>query len=230
LDTTALRYKEPVIKSNDLLSIQVLSKSLNQEQASIFNILNTGGNTSNSSTNSNAISGYQVSHSGTIEMPVIGTLKVSGLTKSQLQDVLVQKISPFVKDPSVVIRFQQFTVNVLGEVKSPGSRIFQTDKVTLIDALSSAGDLTDYGKRNDIMVIREEEGKRSFYNVDMTNGALFHSPAYQLQPNDIVYVGANKNKLKNLNVDPDAQRRTGLIFSIISVAVGLGTFFISALK
>jgi polysaccharide export outer membrane protein len=212
LDSLATTMKEPLIQPNDLLSIQVFSKSLNQEQAAIFNISN--GTAANGGTD---IQGYQVSLAGTIEIPLVGSISASGLTKEQLQNTLVQKISPYVKDPSVLIRFLQFHINVLGEVKSPGIQNFKTDRVTIIDAISAAGDLTDHGKREDIMIIREEAGKRKYYTIDLRNGAFFHSPAYQLQPNDIVYVSANKNKLKTLNVDPDVQRKTGLILTGISI-------------
>ncbi len=220
-DTAAAPQKQTVIQNGDLLSMQVFSQTINQEQAAIFNI-NSSGNSS--------MQGYQVNDAGNIEVPVIGSVKAAGLTKEQLQSSLTQKLISFVKNPTVTVRFLQFNVNVLGEVRLPGTQRFQTDKVTIIDAISAAGDLTDYGKRNDITVIREENGKKIFYQIDLRKKNFFDSPAYLLQPNDIVYVSPNKTKLKNAGADPEKQRRTGLFLSITSVLVSAGTLIITALK
>jgi len=227
-DTIAAPLKETVIQPNDLLSIQVLSKSINQEQTALFNLFNSGiastSATSGSTTVGNAGGGqlplgYQVSANGTIEVPLIGEVKAAGLTKQQLQTTLTQKLSSYVRDPMVNIRFLQYNVNVLGEVKAPGIKTFATDKVTIIDALSAAGDATDYGRRDNVQVIREENGRRKYYTIDMSNSrALFASPAYQLQANDIVYVSPAKNKLRTLEINPEAQRRTTLLFGLVSVA------------
>lgn len=216
----AIQFKEPVIQINDLLSIQVTSASLNQDQTKLFNVANVGGGNSNSQ-------GYIVGISGNVEMPIIGSIKAAGLTKLQLQAVLKDKLITYVKDPSVLIRFLQFKINVLGEVRSPGTHNFETDQVTIIDALSAGGDLTDNGKREDVIVIREENGNRKYYKVDLRNASLFKSPVYQLQPNDIVYVGANKNKLATLNINPNSQRNIGLFLSIITVISSLTAIIVT---
>jgi polysaccharide export outer membrane protein len=174
--------------------------------------------------------GYQVSLAGTIDMPIIGSIKAAGLTREQLQQILSQKLTPYVKDPSVIVRFLNISINILGEVRSPGIQNFNIDKITILDAISAAGDLTDYAKREDIMVIREEAGRRNFYTIDLRNGNFFQSPAYQLQPNDIVYVGANKTKLKTLNVDPEAQRKTNTIITGASFIITIVTFIITLTK
>ncbi|WP_026260118.1 polysaccharide biosynthesis/export family protein [Segetibacter koreensis] len=217
-DTVDIQQKETVIQPNDLLSIQVFSRTINQEQAAIFNIPNT---------NNVAATGYQVDLHGNIEMPIIGSIKAVGLTKDQLQTLLAKKLSDYVKNPSVLVRFFQFNVNVLGEVRTPGTQKFLVDRVTIIDAIGSAGDLTDYGKREDVTVIREENGKKIFQRVDLRRKDIFESPVYLLQPNDIVYVGANNKKLKALNVDVDTQRTTGLIFSIVSIAATLTSLIVT---
>ncbi len=208
----SVQLKKTIIQPNDLLSIQVYSRTLNQEQAAIFNIPTTGNS---------PLQGYQVDSTGNIEMPIIGIIKVAGLSKEQLQTELVKRLAENVKNPSVLIRFLQYNINVLGEVRSPGTKNFYTDKVTIIDALSAAGDLTDYGKRENIMVIREEDGQKNVHTVDLRNREIFQSPVYILQPNDIVYVSPNRNKLKNLNVDPDVQRKTGIFLTIFSVALSV---------
>jgi polysaccharide biosynthesis/export protein len=221
IDTIALPQKETIIRAGDLLSLQVFSQTGKQEQAAIFNIQNSANSQEQ---------GYQVNPLGNIEIPKIGSIKAEGLTKDQLQLVLKQKLATYVLDPLVLIRFVQFTVNVLGEVRLPGTQKFQTDKVTIIDAISAAGDLTDYGQREDILVIREENGNKIYHRVDLRKRDFFESPGYVLQPNDIVYVSPNKNKLKNLSADPETQRKTGLFLTIISIVVSVGALIITALR
>lgn len=213
--------KEIFIQPGDVLSIVVYSRSLNQDQVTIFN-LPASANT--------LMQGYQVSRSGNIDIPIIGAIKAVGLSKKELQDTLVRKLTEYVKNPSVIVKFLQFNVNVLGEVRTPGTYKFNVDKVTIIDALSAAGDLTDYGKRDSIIVIREENGKKITYSIDLRNKSIFNSPVYNLQPNDIVYVRPNKYKIKNLSIDPIVQRRTNLIITLVSVAASLTTLIITALR
>ena len=215
------QQKPILIQPNDLLSIVVYSRSSNQEQAAIFNIPASANN---------LLQGYQVSTIGSIDIPIIGALKVVGLSKKQLQDTMIEKLTNYVKNPSVIVKFLQFSVNVLGEVHAPGTHKFLVDKVTIIDALSAAGDLTDYGRRDSILVIREEDGKKNTYSIDLRNKSLFNSAVYNLQPNDIVYVSPNKFKIKNLNIDPDVQRRTGLLVTSLSVAVSLTTLIFTVFR
>ena len=218
MDTVLGQQKETIIQPNDLLSIQVFSKTINQEQAAIFNIPSTAGTTAQ---------GYQVNADGNIEMPVIGGIQAAGLTKDQLQKSLVEKLTNYVKNPTVVVRFLQFSINVLGEVRAPGTQKFSVDKVSIIDAISAAGDLTDYGRRENVTIIRQQDGKKLYYTIDLRSKSLFESPVYILQPNDIVYVSPNNVKLKNLNIDPEAQRRTGLFFAIASVAISIASLLIT---
>ncbi len=231
-DSLASTLKETVIQPNDLLSIQVLSKSINQEQTGLFNLFNVGVSGANANAGQNQLPiGYQVSAAGNIEVPLIGEVKAAGLTKRQLQTVLAQKLASYVKDPMVNIRFLQYNVNVLGEVKAPGIKSFPIDRVTIIDALSAAGDITDFGRRDNIQVIREENGQRKHYTVDLSNSrALFASPAYQLQANDVVYVSPAKNKLRNLETNPQAERRIGLIISIVSATTFIANLMINIIN
>jgi polysaccharide biosynthesis/export protein len=220
-DTVFAQQKETLIQPYDLLSIQVYSRTLNQEQAAIFNI---------PTTTNNSAQGYEVNTAGNIEMPVIGPVKAAGLTIDQLQTALVQNLTNNVKNPSVIVRFLQFNVDVLGEVRIPGTKKFNVDRVTIIDALSAAGDLTDFGRREDVKVIREEGGKKIYHTVDLRSKTIFESPVYVLQPNDIVYVSPNKYKLKNLNVDPETQRRTSLFFTIFSAILGATSLIVLILR
>ncbi len=217
-ETASASITEPLIKPNDLLNIQVYSRTLNQEQAAIFNIPATAAG---------AAQGYIVNSAGEIEMPVIGLIKAAGITKDQLQTLLVQKLSNNVKNPSVFVSFLQFNINVLGEVRAPGTQKFTVDKVTIIDALSAAGDLTDLGRRENIMVTREESGKRKYYTVDISNKAIFESPVYLMQPNDIIYVSPNESKMRTLNANSEGQRKTSLFLTIFSTLITLTTLVIS---
>lgn len=214
--------KERVIQVNDLLSIQVISKTLNQQEAALFNMPSSGGINDNTATSAGVNPmGYIVGLNGNIDLPLLGTIRVDGLTRTQLQKFLVDKLSQYIKDPSVTIRFLQFTITVLGEVKSPGTKNFPIDRVTIIDAISAAGDLTDFGKRKDIMVIRDDNGKKIYIQVDITSGSIFQSTAYQLQPNDIVYVGANMKKLQSVNINPNPGNTFRTVGTALSIVLAL---------
>ncbi len=214
-----IQSKEPIIQNNDLLTIQVLSTSLNQEQTIPYNMPVSAAGPN---------SGYLVNLTGYIEMPILGSIKAAGLTQAQLKKVIENKLSPYVKDPSVIIHFLQFKVNMLGEVNSPGTKKFDADRVTIIDALSTAGDLTDNAKREDIQVIREENGIRKIYRVDIRSGSLFQSPAYLLQSNDLVYVGASDQKFRQLRANTISVTQNGV--QILGTIIGLLTSIIFAIN
>jgi polysaccharide export outer membrane protein len=220
-DTVLIPQKEIVIQNGDILSIRVFSSTSNQEQAAVFNIPNPEKENS---------LGYQVTQTGNIDMPVIGTVKAAGLTKTQLQDFLTKKITNYVRNPTVMIGFIDFKVNVLGEVHRPGVQKFSVDRVSIIDAISSAGDLTDYGQRQDVIVIREDNGKKIYQSIDLRDKALFQSPVFLLQPNDIVYVKPNAIKVKDISSDPAAQRKTGIILSVVGILVSIASVVIFAVK
>ncbi len=194
--------REPIIRLNDVLTIQIYTKTLLQDQTALFNIT--------------AAQGYPVGLDGKIEIPVIGPVLVKGLTCRQLQDLIAEKLADQVKSPAVLVRFKEFSINVLGEVNGPGKKVFTTDKVTIIDALTASGDLTSSGVRENVTIIREEmDGVKKFYEIDLRSAAMFSSPVYQLQQNDIIYVNANKAKLKALKekgTDPVRTLQTGLSF------------------
>lgn len=211
--------KERVIQVNDILSIQVVSKTLNQQEAALFNTPTAGISEIPATSAGQSNVGYVVDLNGNIAFPIIGNVKAAGLTRQQLQDVLVSKLTTYIKDPSVSIRSLQFNVNMLGEVKSPGIKSFPTDRVTILDALGTSGDLTDDGKRKDVTVIRQENGKNLYIQMDLTSGSLFQSPGYQLQPNDIVYVGPTDAKLKAVI----AKNNNGNTFRTVGTA--LSVFF-----
>ena len=181
---------ESVIQKNDILSITI--SSLSAEASAMFNPVTSSGGTV-------AVSGtsYLVSSDGAIQFPLLGTIKAEGLTKAQLKDKITNTIidKKLLVDPIVSIRFLNFRVTVLGEVAHPTVVSVQNEKISLLEALGLAGDLTIYAKRTNVMVIREENNKKIIERLDLNSTELFTSPYYYLQSNDIVYVEPNKARI-----------------------------------
>jgi len=204
---------------NDLISIQVIAGSLRQEDASLFNLSSAGSTSSSmgaSTTSASGGVGYQIDQEGYIEMPKIGKIKAAGLTKVELAELLKNKLSDEVKNPLVIVKLTNLKANVLGEVKRPGVVNFKTDKANLFDAIAEAGDLTDAGKREDIVLLRQINGKFETYKIDLRNTAFIKTEAFQIHQNDVIYVAANDNKLKTLNVNPNFQRDISLGLAALS--------------
>ena len=211
-----IEMKELKFTPNDFISIQVVAGSLRQEDAALFNLSSSSSSSTGTSTPSSGGASYQVDADGNIEFPKIGKIKAEGLTKSELSNFIKSKIADEVKNPLVIVKFTQLRVNVLGEVKKPGVTILKSDKSNILDALAEAGDLTDAGKREDIVLLRQENGKFETFKIDLRNTNFMKSPAFQIHQNDVIYVGANVNKLKTLNVNPNFQRDLSLGLTIIS--------------
>lgn len=167
---------------------------------------------------------YLVDANGNIEFPIIGKLKVSGLTRTEVMQVLHAKIATYIKNPIINLRITNFKVSIQGEVTAPGSYPVNSERITLMEALALAGDLTIYGKRNNILIIRETNGVKSFNRVDITNAAFLNSPFYYLAQNDVVYVEPNKSRINAAAVGPN----TGVIISISSLLITLITLIVSS--
>lgn len=188
--------REHVIKSNDMLSIAV--SSLNHEASAIFN--STNGFTAGSSTVAgtyNQSSGYLVDADGNIQLPLLGSIRASGLTKDELKKNITESITDkrLLVDPVVHIRHLNFEVTVIGEVGHPTVITVPNEKISMLKALGLAGDITIYGKKNNVLLVREEGDKKIVRYIDLNSKNFLTSPYYYLQPNDIVYVEANKNKV-----------------------------------
>ena len=189
---------EPQIQINDLLSIIVSSSSL--EASAIFNAPNESSNiTSSAATSANTLTiGYLVNQNGDIIFPVLGQIHVIGLTKFQLSTILTQKIleKKLLIDPIVTIRYLNFKVSVLGEVNRPGVFTTPTEKFSILEALSFAGDITIYGQRNDVLLIREnDKGEKLIKHIDLTNQSILSSPFYYLKSNDVLIVASNGGRI-----------------------------------
>lgn len=160
---------------------------------------------------------YLVDQSGAIEFPVIGKLKVSGLTRTEVLQLLQEKISTYIKSPIINLRIMNFKISLQGEVNLPGTFPITSERVTLVEALSMAKDLTIYGRRDNILVIREINGVKSYNRVDITKSDFINSPFYYLAQNDVVYVEPNKTRINSSAVGPN----TSVIISAISILVSL---------
>ncbi|MCE7059713.1 polysaccharide biosynthesis/export family protein [Dyadobacter sp. CY343] len=202
-DTTRLQSSKilqtyvPTIAANDMLSIVV--GSLNAEANSIFNAANEYTSTSMSygggASSSRQPFGYLVTNEGTVELPLVGKIRVGGLTMQVAADTIRNRLLTYLKEPSVNIKNINFKVSVLGEVNRPSVYIIPDEKITLPEILSLAGDLTIYGKRSNIMIIREEKGERLYARVDLTSRNVFESPFYYLHKNDVIYVEPIKARM-----------------------------------
>lgn len=193
--TSNTQVPETVIEKNDLLSISV--SSLNQEASAIFNTPNVYSYNLNGIT-TNSLMGYLVSNDGTIQFPLLGSLKASGLTEAQLKEMITKKLvdQKLLTDPIVTVRFLNFRVTVLGEVSHPTVLSVPNEKISLLEAIGLAGDLTIYARRDNVLVLRENEnGDKVIKRIDLNSTELLSSPYYYLKSNDIVYVEPNKSKV-----------------------------------
>lgn len=212
------------IHKNDELSIIV--NAVEPTAAAAFNkvaISRQGANDTNLNTVP-SIQTYIVNQRGEIEFPVLGTIQVQGKTALELQDELSERIKEYVKDPIVSVSILGFSITVLGEVAAPGISYLNGNRATLLDAIGRRGDLTIYGQRNNILLIRENEGKREIHKIDLTSADFICSPYYYVQQNDVIYVMPNDSKkdtskynnLKSYNI-----ALVGTIVSCVSVLASL---------
>lgn len=209
LNDTITNY-EPKIQFGDILNINVSSPE--PDAAIPYNIYET---------QNNGVARplpYIVTAKGYINFPSIGRFKVAGLTIEEVTEQLKNKLLPFLNDPIINVRLQNFKVSVLGEVRIPGSYPVSTERINIIEAIALAGDLTIYGNRESVTLIREQDGKRTIKEIDLTNRALFNSPYYYLTQNDIIYVEQNKTRVNSSSVGPNSYILVSIVSVLISVA------------
>ena len=218
-----LNIKEIKIQPDDKISIIVNCK--NAQLSNLFNLpyvsqqLGQVGDGS-SSGNSQGVSGYTVDEEGFIIFPIIGKIHVAGLNRNEIAEHIASELisRDLVKEPVVTVEFLNLTFSVLGEVNNPGRFVIDKDKISLLEGLSLAGDLTLHGQRDKIVVQRQENGKQKIYHVDLNSGySLYASPVYYLQQNDIVYVEPNKYKAKDATVNNKVLRWTSTWLAIVSL-------------
>ncbi len=220
---------ELTYKTNDILTIDV--SALDPDAVRPFNLsivnygeTNTivnGGLALNANANQLRQT-YLVDVNGNIEFPVLGTINIAGMTRVQLTEMLKTRIAEYVKDPIVNIRLINFTVTVLGEVNRPGTYTVQDERISLSEALGLAGDLTIYGKRNNVFLIREIDGQKKYAKYDLTSINVVNSPVYYLSQNDVVYVEPNEARIKSSSFNPN----TAVVISAVSTLATIAAIFI----
>jgi len=203
------KIHEARIVSGDMLSITVTG--LNPLAVAPFNLPLVSYATPGSDQLYSAptLQSYLVDINGNISFPVLGTMKLAGFTKSQAIKYINDKLTPYLKDPIVTIQFMNYKVTVLGEVLRPGQYSISNERVTVLDALGLAGDMTIYGKRNNVLITRENNGKLEFVRLNLNTDEVFKSPYYYLQQNDVIYVEPN-------SVKSVASQNTSLYLSALS--------------
>ncbi|MFA6086163.1 polysaccharide biosynthesis/export family protein [Mucilaginibacter sp.] len=198
-DISIAKYTEPVIQPDDILSINV--NTLDPEATNSINSRNGGFSTIGVNYGSGTvtpISGYLVDRQGFVDIPIIGKMKLAGLTTLEARSLVEKKAALTLKSPVVDIRFTNFKITVIGEVNRPASYVMPNEQVTLLDAIGYAGDLTIYGKRENILLIRKDaSGRNVSIKMDMTRKDILNSPYFYLRQNDVIYVEPNKTKVLN---------------------------------
>lgn len=224
-DVISAQPKQLVYKPDDILTINV--SALDPETVKPFNLtLVSGGNLADITSAQGGLQQqtYLIDYDGNIEFPVLGTLKVAGLTRTELTDMLTQKIAEYAKDPIVNVRLANFTFTILGEVQNPGTFTVQDERITVIEALGLASDLTIYGERKNVLLIREVDGKKKFAKIDLTSINTVNSPVYYLQQNDVIYVEPNNARVRASSFN---QNNAVLISAIGTLTTILAVFLVN---
>jgi polysaccharide export outer membrane protein len=216
------------IHQDDLLAIMVNSQAT--EAALPFNLPIANYYVGGDSYGQQRTLGYLVDKDGSIDFPILGKLHVEGLTRSELHELLKSKLKEngLLKDPIITVNFLNFKVSVQGEVNRPGSFNITGERITLLEALSMAGDLTIYGRRDRVAVIREAKGKRTILYHDLSSTDIFRSPCYYLQQNDVVYVEPNRRRIQQSNINQNNSASVWL--SIVTVLLTATSIIISVSK
>ncbi|MBM6992698.1 MAG: polysaccharide biosynthesis/export family protein [Prevotella sp.] len=218
------------IMPKDQLTITVLTS--NPEASAPFNlsVSNTVGTSGQLTTSVGSLQGYLVDNNGDINFPIIGKLHVGGLTKTQCEDMIKNKVMPYLNEkenPIVTVSMSSYRVTVIGEVGSPKVIPVTTEKMSIIEALASAGDLSIYGKRNNVLLIREDAaGEKHATRINLNDAKLFNSPYYYLQQNDIIYVEPNSVKAKNSAIGSS----TTIWFSFIGIVTSVASLLVNILR
>ena len=173
---------------------------------------------------------YLVDNDGFINFPIVGPLKVGGLTKSQAEELVAENIRPYLADsenPVVTVKMSNFKVSVFGEVAHPNTFTVSTGKINVLEALAEVGDMTIYGRRDNVTIMREDaNGKKVFHQLDLRDANIINDPYFYLQQNDVVYVEPNKVKARNSAIGTS----TTLAFSGVSVLISLSSLIVNILR
>lgn len=218
---------EAKIMPKDILTITV--NTTDPQAATPFNltISNTMDTSGRLNTSGSTLQTYLVDNDGVIRYPVVGDLKVAGLTTRQCEDLIKEKILPYMsvtENPVVTVKLSSYRVSVIGEVTKPGTFTASTEKMSVLEALAQAGDLTIYGKRENVMLIRESaNGEKTVHRLDLTDANIISSPYFYLQQNDVIYVEPNKVKTRNSAIGTS----TTLLISITGTLISLTSLIVN---
>ena len=216
------------IKPKDLLTITV--NTFDREASLPFNLMYPSNSPNGFSNNvgENIMQKYLVDNDGEIDFPVLGSIKVAGLTKKELEAYLRGRLSVYLKEePLVNVRMVNYKISVIGEVAHPNTYTITNEKVNVLEALALAGDMTIYGKRKNVKLMREgENGERNVYTIDLTDKNLIHSPYFYLQQNDVLYVEPNRTKMRTSRYSA----MTGQVLTGTSVLVSVAGLIVTLTK
>ncbi len=197
INTTS--FEEPLIQPNDILQVSILSldpqlnNMLTAANSVAFSVQPSSSNVTSAS--AAPISGFLVDKKGMIELPVIGKIKVSGMSTADARDFIHDRVAIFYKDPVINVRFANFNITVLGEVARPATYVVPNEKLSVLDAIGMAGDLTIYGKRENILLVRDSLGQKKYIRFDLNSSSMFNSPYFYLRQGDVIYVEPAKAKI-----------------------------------
>ena len=169
---------------------------------------------------------YRIDPDGNVNFPVLGNIKISGLNRTQATIMLQEKLADYIKDPIVDIETVNYRITVLGEVARPGTFTATNERITLVEALSMAGDLTIYGERENVLVIQDYDGKKTYTRVNLKSNDLFNSPVYYLSQGDVVYVEPNKTRAKNSAIGA----QTGVLLSSLGLLISMTALVVTILN
>lgn len=217
-------YRDPQIQANDILQISILT--LDPQVNNILASANSAsfavqpGSTS-TATNTPTVSGFLVDNNGYVELPVIGKIKVSGMSTAAARDSIHHQVALYYRDPVVNVRYANFNITVLGEVARPATYIVPSEKVSILDAIGMAGDLTIFGKRENVLLIRDSSGTKQMIRFDLNSTASLLSPYFYLRQGDVVYVEPAKSKVAS--TDANKAKNFTLLASGLSLLVVIFT-------
>lgn len=212
-DQLSILVKSRDPQLTDLFNLPIMSSQIGQSSRYSNGVTSSSGS-------SRGVSGYTVDKIGEIDFPVLGKLAVAGKSREEIASFIKSELihRNLVKDPIVTVEYMNLCISVLGEVTRPGRYAIDRDELSVLDAISVAGDLTIYGKRENVKILREENGKRLVYDIDLTNAnQLYSSPVFNLRQNDVVYVEPNDVRARQSTVNGNNVRSTSFWISLSSL-------------
>ena len=208
-----------VFKKDDMVYIDVNSADIESLKPFMKVDMSAGNQMPGYANGISAKGGYLIDENGKINFPLIGEIQLAGLTRTEATNLIQNKLREFINDAIVTLRIQNFKITILGDVKIPGTYNIPNERLTLIEAIGLAGDLNITGVRNNVLVIREENGMKKEYRIDLTKNDIFTSPVYYLNQNDVVYVEPNR-----------AKRNTSIVSSTAGIFISVASLIITTIN